>query len=223
MLVTDRACDEDFLVPWFEGLFGNRRQRTCILTRCSTKTHGATLFGSSWDKAEKLVLLSKTKDVTIKMWKYCAEWFSININHRIFVHHIVFNVSQCRYVDSYILLSFNEILGRDWKTRKNLDAQSEIIFCSLLQWTSMNKIFSIHIVFFNIKGVLKHGLLLVFNMFCAFVVEIEDRVQYCMEEPKRGCSHPCFQHRYTIGIRPVGGASRRAGGRYKMRQGHLYC
>ena len=54
-----------------------------------------------------------------------------------------------------------------------------------------------------------------FSIFLCIVVEIKDRMQYCMEEPKRGCWHPYFQHRYTIGTRPERGASRRTGGRYE--------
>ena len=66
------------------------------------------------DKPERLqVLLSKTKGVTIKISKYCAGCFPMNINHLIFVHHIVFSISQYQYVDSYIWPSFIEILGRD--------------------------------------------------------------------------------------------------------------
>ena len=66
------------------------------------------------DKPGTLVLLSKTKGVTIKISKYCAGCFSININH-----HIVLSISQYQYADSYIWPSFIEILGRDKKIGKS--------------------------------------------------------------------------------------------------------
>ena len=37
----------------------------------------------------------------------------MNIDHLIFVHHIVLSISQYQYVDSYIWPSFIEILDRD--------------------------------------------------------------------------------------------------------------
>ena len=87
--------------------------RDCILTQWATKTHDATVFGISWRQTGTLVLLSKTKGLTIKISKYCAGCFSMNINHLIFVHHIVLSISQYPYVDSYIWPSFIEIWGRD--------------------------------------------------------------------------------------------------------------
>ena len=88
MLVADRACDGDFVVTWFEGLGCDRRQQgTACFDTMTHETHDATVFGISWQTG-KLVLLSKIKDVTIKISKYCVECFSMNINHLIFVHHI---------------------------------------------------------------------------------------------------------------------------------------
>ena len=88
-------------------------KRLCILTQWATKTHDGTVFGISWRQTGTLVLLSKTKGLTIKISKYCAGCFSMNINHLIFVHHIVLSISQYPYVDSYIWPSFIEIWGRD--------------------------------------------------------------------------------------------------------------
>ena len=46
-------------------------------------------------------------------------------------------------------------------------------------------------------------------------------MQYGMAEPKRGCWHPCFQHWYTIGLRPARNASRHSGGHYHF--GKFLC
>ena len=35
------------------------------------------------------IKIYKTKDVTIKKSKWCAECFSIDIRHHIFVHHVI--------------------------------------------------------------------------------------------------------------------------------------
>ena len=61
-------------------------------------------------------------------------------------------------------------------------------FCWLLQWTSMNQrqIFSIHIVLKCQRSSATQTFARL-QYFCTFVIEIKDRMQYCMEEPKRGC------------------------------------
>ena len=141
-------------------------KRLCILTHCATKTHAATVFGISWRQTGTLVLLSKTNGVTIKTSKYCAGCFSMNINHLIFVHHIVWSISQYQYVDSYIWPSFIEILGSRLKSRKSHDGQSEIFFvdyCSEPRWTEGK--YSQSILFWNATGAVRHRLLLLYNIF----------------------------------------------------------
>ena len=61
-------------------------------------------------------------------------------------------------------------------------------FCWLLQWTSMNgrQIFSIHIVL-KCQRSSETQTFARLQHFCTFVIEIKDRMQYCMEESKRGC------------------------------------
>ena len=61
-------------------------------------------------------------------------------------------------------------------------------FCWLLQWTSMNgrQIFSIHIVL-KYQRSSEAQFFARLQHFCTFVIEIKDRMQYCMEESKRGC------------------------------------
>ena len=61
-------------------------------------------------------------------------------------------------------------------------------FCWLLQWTSMNRrqIFSFHIVLKCQRSSATQTFARL-QYFCTFVIEIKDRMQYCMEEPKRGC------------------------------------
>ena len=146
----------------------NKRQ--CILTQWATKTHDGTVFGISWRQTGTLVLLSKTKGLTIKISKYCAGCFSMNINHLIFVHHIVLSISQYPYVDSYIWPPFIEgvywNLGSRLKSRKSLDGQSEMVFvdyCSEPRWTEGK--YSQSILFWNAKGAVRHRLLLVYNIF----------------------------------------------------------
>ena len=61
-------------------------------------------------------------------------------------------------------------------------------FCWLLQWTSMNgrQIFSIH----NVLKCQRSSEAQTFarlQHFCTSVIEIKDRIQYSMEESKRGC------------------------------------
>ena len=61
-------------------------------------------------------------------------------------------------------------------------------FCWLLHWTSMNgrQIFSIHIVL-KCQRSSEAQTFARLQHFCTFVFEIKDRMQYCMEESKRGC------------------------------------
>ena len=61
-------------------------------------------------------------------------------------------------------------------------------FCWLLQWTSMNgrQIFSIRIVL-KCQRSSEAQTFARLQHFCTFVIEIKDRMQYCMEESKRGC------------------------------------
>ena len=61
-------------------------------------------------------------------------------------------------------------------------------FCWYLQWTSMNgrQIFSIHIVL-KCQRSSEAQTFARLQHFCTFVIEINDRMQYCMEESKRGC------------------------------------
>ena len=61
-------------------------------------------------------------------------------------------------------------------------------FCWLLQWTSMNgrQLFSIHIVL-KCQRSSETQTFARLQHFCTFVIEIKDRMQYCMEESKRGC------------------------------------
>ena len=102
----------------------------------------------------------------------------MNINHLIFVHHIVLSISQYQYVDSYIWPSFIEILGSRLKSRKSLDGQIEIVFvdyCSEPRWTEGK--YSQSILFWNAKGAVRHRLLLLYNIF----VHLQSRL-------KTGCS-----------------------------------
>ena len=52
--------------------------------------------------------------------------------------------------------------------------------------------------------------------FCTFVIEIKDRMQYCMEEPKRGCRARALSNgtRWLYALRA---ALRAAGGRYYIK------
>ena len=102
MLATDRACDGHFLAT--------RRYDVWSLIKDHVFWHDAprkytTLRYSVVrdDKTGKFVLLSQTNDMTIRMVKYCTKCFSVNINHRIFIHQIFVNISRYQYVDSYIL------------------------------------------------------------------------------------------------------------------------
>ena len=164
MLVADRACDGDFLVTWFEGLGCDRHQlETVCFDTMTHETHDATVLGISWRQTGKLVLLSKTKDSTIRISKYCVGCFSMNINHLIFVHHIVLSIIQ------YLIPTFGRHLlnfGSRLKSRKRLDGQSEIVFvdyCSEPRWTEGK--YSQSILFWNAKGAVRHRLLLVYNIF----------------------------------------------------------
>ena len=76
MLVTDRACDGDFFFTWLEGLGVILVNDDCVfwhydprkhMTRRDTVVHN--------DVTGKLVPLSKTNNVTIKISKYCADGF----------------------------------------------------------------------------------------------------------------------------------------------------
>ena len=128
-------------------------KRLCILTQWATKTHDGTVFGISWRQTGTLVLLSKTKGLTIKISKYCAGCFSMNINHLIFVHHIVLSISQYPYICWFLHLAviyWN--LGSRLKSRKSLDGQSEMVFvdyCSEPRWTEGK--YSQYILFWNAK------------------------------------------------------------------------
>ena len=51
------------------------------------------------------------------------------------------------------------------------------------------QIFSIHIILKCQRGS-EAQTFACLQYFCTFVIEIKDRMQYCMEEPKRGCRAP---------------------------------
>ena len=95
-------------------------------------------------------------------------------------------------------------------------------FCWLLQWTSMNgrQIFSIHIVL-KCQRSSEAQTFARLQHFCTFVIEIKDRMQYCMEESKRGCRARAL----GIGTRllyALRAALRAAGGRYYARGRDIY-
>ena len=89
-------------------------------------------------------------------------------------------------------------------------------FCWLLQWTSMNgrQIFSIHIVL-KCQRSSEAKTFARLQHFCTFVIEIKDRMQYCMEESKRGCRARALGigTRLLYALRAALRAAR-AGGRY---------
>ena len=75
---------------------------------------------------------------------------------------------------------------------------SELVvdYCSEPWWTGGR--YPQSILLSSVSGRLKHKVLLVFYIFIWSLVEIKDRMHYCMEEPKRDCWHPCFQHQLRV-------------------------
>ena len=82
-------------------------------------------------------------------------------------------------------------------------------FCWLLQWTSMNgrQILSIHIVL-KCQRSSEAQTFARLQYFCTFVIEIKDRMQYCMEEPKRGCRARALGTRSLYALRAALRAAR---------------
>ena len=137
-------------------------KRLC-LTRWPTKTHDATVFGISWRQTWTLMLLSKTKGVTIKIlcWMFFGEHkLSYCRTPHCFTRY---QVPICWFLHLAVIY-WN--FGSRLKSRKSLDGQSEIVFvdyCSEPRWTEGK--YSPSILFWNAKGAVRHRLLLVYNIF----------------------------------------------------------
>ena len=116
-----------------------------------------------------------------------------------------------------LIPTFGRHLLKFWVEIKKLEKPRRAkwnSFCWLLQWTSMNgrQIFSIHIVL-KCQRSSEAQTFARLQHFYTFAIEIKDRMQYCMEESKRGCRARAL----SIGTRllyALRAALRAAGGRY---------
>ena len=141
-------------------------KRLCILTQWATKKHDGTVFGISWRQTGTLVLLSKTKGLTIKNIEILCWMFSDEHKPPYFRTPHCFkhkSVPICWFLH---LAAIYWNLGSRLKSRKSLDGQSEMVFvdyCSEPRWTEGK--YSQSILFWNAKGAVRHRLLLVYNIF----------------------------------------------------------